>query len=158
MGRQRDREAKGCKRGVLGGCAVSQRTTYPFRMVIHAAAETACWRIGKEKSHMNILWWMFLPLLRDFVRSKAWWKDRKNGRTKVSWKSAVCLAWMVLSLVSLFHKINSVNEFNVKELVIQRSFCSIAFAHTVKGNLKKLHCEDFKYKSSIKNNQDYFLL
>lgn len=73
-------------------------------------------------------------------------------------KSAVCLAWMVLSLVSFFHKIMWVNAFNLKEWFVQTRFCSIVFGHMVKGNLKKLHCEDSKHKSTIKNNQDYFLL
>lgn len=64
-------------------------------------------------------------------------------------KSAVCLAWTVLSLVSLFHKIIWVNAFNLKEWVVQTRFRSIVFAHMVKGNLKKLHSEDSKVQLKI---------
>lgn len=148
------------KNKVLGSCALSQRTSHPFRMVIHVAAETACWRICKEKSHMNILWWMLLPLQRYFVRSQAQWKDRKKGGTKASWKANTLLGLngSFLSLVSLFHKINWVNAFNLKEQGVLTRFCSTAFAHMVKRNLKKLHCEDSKHKSTIKINKDYLLL
>lgn len=148
MGRQNNEKNK-----AFGVYAVSQRSTHHSAWLYMQQQKLP----AEESAKRNPTWTYcdecFFPC-REILSGHR--HDEKTGRKvglRPAGKSAVCLAWMVLPLVSLFHKINWVNVFNLKEWVVQTRFCSTAFANMVKGNLKKLHCEDSKDKSTIGNNQ-----
>lgn len=126
---------------------------------------------SKESAKRNPTWTYcdecFLPSREIFSGHR---RDEKTGRQVglgPVWELVFCLAWMVLSLVSLFHKINWVNAcwglvsnqdnaFNLKECIVQTRFCSVAFAHTVKGNLKNFTVKIPKINIQLKITKTTF--